>query len=147
MLMSLKQRQNTLANPDLQIRGGGEGKRSSRPWDKGVAWPPKKFFRPFWPHFGLKIRRGGGGAGPTPGTTPPPPPPLDPPLKYNLGPSYIRWAVLAHTYIDKTRQCFIWSLIQSYVYRLYPNIYDTGLAQLMPCLLFKFSSRLYEEAG
>ena len=21
----------------------------------------------------------------------------------------------------KTRQCFIWSLIQSYVYRLYPN--------------------------
>ena len=22
---------------------------------------------------------------------------------------------------DKTRQCFIWSLIQSYVYRLYPN--------------------------
>ena len=22
---------------------------------------------------------------------------------------------------DKTKQCFIWSLIQSYVYRLYPN--------------------------
>ena len=22
---------------------------------------------------------------------------------------------------DKTRQCFIWSLTQSYVYRLYPN--------------------------
>ena len=22
---------------------------------------------------------------------------------------------------DKTRQCFMWSLIQSYVYRLYPN--------------------------
>ena len=22
---------------------------------------------------------------------------------------------------DKTRQCFIWSLIQSYIYRLYPN--------------------------
>ena len=22
---------------------------------------------------------------------------------------------------DKTRQCFIWSLIQSYVHRLYPN--------------------------
>ena len=22
---------------------------------------------------------------------------------------------------DKTRQCFIWSLIQSYAYRLYPN--------------------------
>ena len=36
---------------------------------------------------------------------------------------------------DKTRQCFIWSLIQSYVYRLYPNnfkiiIYNTNCTLL-----------------
>ena len=49
--------------------GGGRG-RSSRPWDKGGgggagAVTPKKFFRPFKPQFGLKIR-GGGPPGPSP---------------------------------------------------------------------------------
>ena len=32
------------------------------------------------------------------------------------------WPILQKAFIcDKTRQCFIWSLIQSYVYRLYPR--------------------------
>ena len=42
----------TVADPDLQIRGVGGGGRGS----------PKKFFRPFRPQFGLKIR----GRGPLP---------------------------------------------------------------------------------
>ena len=47
---------------------GGRGGRSSRPWDKGVARSPKKFFRPFRPHFGRKIRGAGPHAGPSPGS-------------------------------------------------------------------------------
>ena len=43
---------------------------SSRLWDKGGAWSPKNiFFRPFRPHFGLKIRAGPGPLGPSPGST------------------------------------------------------------------------------
>ena len=66
-----------MANPDLQIRGGGEGRGSGHPDHEIRGWPGLKkiFFRPFGPHFGLKIRE---------------PPPLDPPLKYYLGPSYMR---------------------------------------------------------
>ena len=60
----------SVADPDLQIRvrgGGGDG--SSTLWDKEGAWSQKKFFRPFGPHFGLRIRGGGGkegGHGPLP---------------------------------------------------------------------------------
>ena len=43
-------------------RGGG---RSSRPLDKGESSLQKKIFRPFGPHFRLKIK-GGGAAGPLP---------------------------------------------------------------------------------
>ena len=44
---------------------------SSTPWDKGGGGRPQKiFFRPFGPHFGLKMRGG----------RPPQGPPLDPPL-------------------------------------------------------------------
>ena len=46
----------------VYINGGsrpsGKG-GSSRPWDKGVARSPKKFFRLFRPHFGRKIRGAG----------------------------------------------------------------------------------------
>ena len=45
---------NPVADPDLQIRAGGG--RSSRPRDKGGPGLQKNFFRPFDPHFGLKIR-------------------------------------------------------------------------------------------
>ena len=52
-------------DPDLEIRGGG---RSSRPLDKrrgggGGGDRQKKFFRPFGPQFGLKIK-----GGPSPGS-------------------------------------------------------------------------------
>ena len=58
----------TVPDPDLELRGAGRGgARSSRPLDKGEMGPvSKKFFRPFGPQFGLKIR---GGPGP-PGTVP-----------------------------------------------------------------------------
>ena len=61
-----------MADPDLEIRGGGQG-RSSRPLQKGGPVSKKIFFA-FGPQFGLKIRRGGGGGDP----------PLDPPLKFVL---------------------------------------------------------------
>ena len=39
-------------------------------WGGGGAWSPKNiFFRPFRPHFGLKIRAGPGPLGPSPGST------------------------------------------------------------------------------
>ena len=55
-----------VANLDLQIMGEGVG-RSSRPWDKGGGGGLKIFFRPFGPHFGIKIR-GAGSPGPSPGS-------------------------------------------------------------------------------
>ena len=46
-----------VADPDLEIRVWGWGwERSSRPLDKGGAGLPKKFFGPFGPQCGLKIR-------------------------------------------------------------------------------------------
>ena len=48
---------------------GGEGRGSSRPWDKGEDRSPKNFFRPFGPQFHLKIRGvGSGPPGPSPGS-------------------------------------------------------------------------------
>ena len=68
----------TVADADLQLRGAG---RSSTPGDKGGRAVSKKFFRPFRPHFGRKIRGGG----------PPQAPPLDPPL-FNTDASLL-WTV------------------------------------------------------
>ena len=48
---------SAVPDPDLEIR---RGRRSSRPLDKGGSGLPKKFFGPFGPQFGLKIRGGGG---------------------------------------------------------------------------------------
>ena len=59
-----------MADPELQIRGGGGG--GSRSLDGGAV-SKQIFFSPSMPQFGLKIR---GGPGP-PG---PPSPTLDPPL-------------------------------------------------------------------
>ena len=53
----------TVAGPDLQIRWGGGGGRSSGPWDKwggGGGGGLRIFFRPFGPQFGLRIWGGGG---------------------------------------------------------------------------------------
>ena len=61
---------DTVADPDLQIRGG------SHPYPE-IRWGPslrKVFFQLFGPHFGLKIR----------GAWAPRAPPLDPPLGYNV---------------------------------------------------------------
>ena len=44
-----------MGDPDLQIGG-----RSSRPWDERGRAVSKEIFRPFGPHFGLKLRRGAG---------------------------------------------------------------------------------------
>ena len=41
-----------MADPDLQIRGGGD------PEIREGDGPPPKFFRPSGPQFGLKIREG-----------------------------------------------------------------------------------------
>ena len=45
-----------MPDPDLAIRGGGEGGRLSRPLDNGEHGVQKNFFRPFGPQFGLKVR-------------------------------------------------------------------------------------------
>ena len=71
--------ENTVADSDLQIRGGS-GHPDPEIWrgwgavskKKNFGPPPKKKFRPFGPPCGLKIR-GGGWAPRTP--------PLDPPLE------------------------------------------------------------------
>ena len=56
-------------DPDLEIRGGGEGGGSSRPLDKGEGgWFSKKIFRPFGPQFGLQIRAPPPPPGPSPGS-------------------------------------------------------------------------------
>ena len=47
-----------MADPDLQIRE--RGPRHPDPEIMGGPVSRKKFFRPFGPQFGLKIRRGGG---------------------------------------------------------------------------------------
>ena len=57
-----------MADPDQDKEGG-----SSRPWDKGGGSLQKKYFRPFGPQFGLKIR----------GAQVTRVPPLDPPLLYS----------------------------------------------------------------
>ena len=57
---SLKKQNNSFARSSGGSRPsdkGGGG--SSRPWDKGGRASKKKLFRPFGPHFRLKIRRGG----------------------------------------------------------------------------------------
>ena len=54
-----------MTDPHLQIRGG-EG-RSSKPWDKGWARSPKKYFWPFRPQFGLNISWASLSPGSTPG--------------------------------------------------------------------------------
>ena len=65
--------EKSVADPDLQLKGVGDAGRSSRPLNKegGGGGLPKIFFRPFGPHFGLKIRW----------ALAPLTPPLDPPLK------------------------------------------------------------------
>ena len=66
----------TVADPDVQIRGGGEGGGSHPDSEiSGGDVSKKIFFGPSWPHFGLKIR---GGPGPLRA------PPLNPPLWYLL---------------------------------------------------------------
>ena len=58
----------TVADPDLQIRGGGEGGGDHPdPEIRGGAVSSKNFFRPFGPQFGLKIR---GCSAPPPGSSP-----------------------------------------------------------------------------
>ena len=54
-----------VANLDLQIMGGGGGHPD--PEIRGGGQSQKFFFRPFGPHFGLKIR-GAGSPGPSPGS-------------------------------------------------------------------------------
>ena len=53
-----------VADPDLQIRGGGGGEKPN-PEIRGGARSKKHFFRPFRPQFGLKIR-GARASGPLP---------------------------------------------------------------------------------
>ena len=76
----------------------------SRPWDKGGV--SKKFFRPFGPQFGLKLR--GGGAGPRA-------PPLDPPLFWDglricicLGESKSEFPVTEFIIQTKGRSSYNW---------------------------------------
>ena len=52
-----------MGDPDLQIGG-----RSSRPWDERGRAVSKEIFRPFGPHFGLKLRRGAGPQSLSPGS-------------------------------------------------------------------------------
>ena len=57
-----------MADPDLQIKGGGGGGLGGGhpdPEIRGRTRSPKNFFRSFGPHFGRQIR---GGAGPSPGS-------------------------------------------------------------------------------
>ena len=46
----------SVADPDLQIRGGGEGGGHPDPEIRGGPGLQKNFFRPFGPHFGRRIR-------------------------------------------------------------------------------------------
>ena len=68
--MTVKRKNKTVPDPDLEIRGG---RQSSRPLGKGGGGDLQKtFFWPFGPQFGLKLR--GGGRAPWA-------PSLDPPRK------------------------------------------------------------------
>ena len=65
--MTVKRKNKTVPDPDLEIRGG---RQSSRPLGKGGGGGggggnQKTFFWPFGPQFGLKLR-GGGPPGPLP---------------------------------------------------------------------------------
>ena len=55
-----------MADPDLQIRGGGRGGHAD-PEIRGGPGFQKKFFRLFGSHFGQTITGGGGPPGPSPG--------------------------------------------------------------------------------
>ena len=57
----------TVADPDLQIRGGGGGGHPG-PEIRGGTGLPKNFFWPFRPHFGRKMRGEPGPPGPSPGS-------------------------------------------------------------------------------
>lgn len=46
-------------DPDLDIRGGERGNSHPDPNKRAGGQTPKKFFQPFGPQFGLKIRGGG----------------------------------------------------------------------------------------
>ena len=65
--MTVKRKNKTVPDPDLEIRGG---RQSSRPLGKGGGGDLQKtFFWPFGPQFGLKLRGGGAGPlGPFPGS-------------------------------------------------------------------------------
>ena len=58
---------SAVADPDLQIREGGGGGHPD-PEIRGAPASKKIFFRPFGPHFGLKIRGEGGPPGPSSGS-------------------------------------------------------------------------------
>ena len=47
-----------MPDPDLEIRGGGGGRRSSRPLERGGGSLQKHCFRSLEPQLGLKIRGG-----------------------------------------------------------------------------------------
>ena len=53
-----------MADPDLQIRGGGHPDPDIRGGEAGLI---KKRFGPLWPQFGLKIRGHPSAPGPLPG--------------------------------------------------------------------------------
>ena len=59
-----------MADPDLQIGGGGGGVGHPDPEIRG-ARSPKNGFQPFGPHFGGKIRGGPSSPGPSPGSATP----------------------------------------------------------------------------
>ena len=50
---------NPVVDPDLQIREWGPGGATIQALTQRGGRPHKNIFRPFGPHFGLKIRRGG----------------------------------------------------------------------------------------
>ena len=97
--LHIEQEPNFLSTPTptewrIQIFKITGGRRSSRPWDRGGgggAGFQKRFFPPFGPQFGVKIR--------DQGTRPPRAPPLNPPL-----PSAPWWATLIfHVTLQKMR--------------------------------------------
>ena len=98
----------TVPDPDLEIRGWG---RSSRPLHKGGGGdcPPKIFFQPLRPQFGLKIRGG----------CPPRVPPLDPTLQELFS--------VIHLLFSMTLSMLDASLRQTMIAVLVACILDSGL--------------------